>query len=469
MLEFFKINDPIRIIGALLILLAIRLPLILGGIDITLPEIGWMTLGEALANGKKMYLDVWDNTGPLAAGIYWILFNIGGKSQWLMQLLSILLVMHQAYIFNRTLLRNNIYNQKNYIPAVLYVIFMCMSFDFLTLPPVLIALSFLLQVLRSVIRLDNRSLDQEVFSIGAWTGVATLIYIPSIFFLAMAILSLASFRISSIRKLFLAIYGFVLVIVFYMSYPFFNDGLQEFLNQYVYSYFSLPTVKYITLPEIIRLCIAPGIFLTLAIFRTFTDRNFVNFQVSCQQIMLIWVATAAAAVFFSVDLAPYQLILFVPALSFFGTHFLLIQRRKLFAELTFLVSSGAIVALMYLSYHRSIPSDSFVDYKNYIATEDQIGKAIKGKKLLVLGEDISYYKNNTLATKYYNWDLSQKHLSKLNNYAIISAVYKEFEKDIPEVIIDQHGLAEQLFIHAPILAEKYVKDPNLNGVYKLKN
>ncbi len=82
MLTFFRVNDPYRIIGIFVLLLLLRLPYWISGDHLTLPELNWMLLGERLAEGNRLYSGVWDNTGPLSAGVYLMIEWIFDRSQW---------------------------------------------------------------------------------------------------------------------------------------------------------------------------------------------------------------------------------------------------------------------------------------------------------------------------------------------------------------------------------------------------
>ena len=142
MLSFFRINDPYRLAFVLVLLLIFRLPFIIYGIPLTLPELKWMLVGEAMANGKMLYRDIWENIGPLSAFIYQSVDFLFGRSQLAYQLISLILVFIQAVIFNRLLLINKAYNENSYVPALIYTICMSMTFEFLTLSPILILSEF---------------------------------------------------------------------------------------------------------------------------------------------------------------------------------------------------------------------------------------------------------------------------------------------------------------------------------------
>jgi hypothetical protein len=87
--------------------------------------------------------------------------------------------------------------------------------------------------------------------------------------------------------------------------------------------------------------------------------------------------------------------------------------------------------------------------------------AYSRKRILVLGNDISYYFGNHLATPYLNWQLAQAHFANLDYYSGTIAVYENLKKDMPEIIIDQEGLGEKLFSKVQILQTMYERQGKL--------
>lgn len=82
---------------------------------------------------------------------------------------------------------------------------------------------------------------------------------------------------------------------------------------------------------------------------------------------------------------------------------------------------------------------------------------IANKKLLVIGEDMDYYKNNSLATPYLDWRLAKRELSDLNNYENVSNIYENFRKDLPDIIIDEKKVMGNIFNRIPFLKESYLR------------
>ena len=105
MLGFFKVNDPYRLIAALGLLLIIRTTFYWIGIPLTIPEVKWMIIGESLGNGGIIYKDLWDHIGPFSAFVYELLYLLFGKTDIPYKVLSVILVIIQAGIFNFLMLK----------------------------------------------------------------------------------------------------------------------------------------------------------------------------------------------------------------------------------------------------------------------------------------------------------------------------------------------------------------------------
>lgn len=179
-----------------------------------LPELKWMLLGERLGSGDfVMYQGVWDYTAPLSVFIYKWLFICFGKSRIPYFVLSILLVVIQAGIFNNVMLRNKAYNSSTYVPALVYMVFMNAFFDFLTLSPVLLSMTFVLLAMNNLFkRMDNQTKDELFIFTGVYLGIAALFYLPTVWFFMITILSLVLYTGSILRRMMLLIYGFALVV-----------------------------------------------------------------------------------------------------------------------------------------------------------------------------------------------------------------------------------------------------------------
>ncbi|WP_020527938.1 hypothetical protein [Flexithrix dorotheae] len=458
MVSIFRINDPFRILGIFVVLLLLRLPMIINGLPLIIPELSWLLVGEKLGNGSRMYVDVWENIAPLSAGIYWLIDLVFGKSQIAYQVISSFLVLIQAIIFNQALIKTGVYKEKTYLPGLLYVVFMSISFDFLTLSPVLMANTYLILVVRNLFRFDNEAIDQDIFKTGFYIGIAALLYIPSTLFLIMAILGLAMFKTSSSRYLIMMVYGFTFAFIIYLVYLFTVGGIGDFYDVYILSFLSLNLERYFSPTQSFWLVLVPGIALVLGLLKARTERGFVNFQSNAQQLMAIWILASIFTLLITPKFATYQFIIFVPAFTFFTVHYLLLFKKRIFAEIAFWVISILVVFISYNGVYNFSSGLNPIDYDRLTVKKEE-SLPEKNKKILVLGNHLSYYQHQSIATPYYNWKLSQRHFGNMDTYSTLIEIYKNFEKDFPEIIVDKsdNQFASKLFNNIPLLEEKYEK------------
>ena len=132
LLRFFRINDPYRLIGLLVILILLALPFFIDPVGITHLELQSFVIGEAIHDGKLMYIQVYDSTAPLAAALYGLVDWIFSRSLPARHSLSLLLIFFQASFFAIVLIVNKAYNDSTYLPALIFGLLCFLSFDFLS-------------------------------------------------------------------------------------------------------------------------------------------------------------------------------------------------------------------------------------------------------------------------------------------------------------------------------------------------
>ena len=80
LLRYFRINDPYRLLGLLVILILVYLPLFIDMPGMTYPELKNLVIGEKVHEGRTLYSELIDSTGPLAAWFNGLLDLIFGSS-----------------------------------------------------------------------------------------------------------------------------------------------------------------------------------------------------------------------------------------------------------------------------------------------------------------------------------------------------------------------------------------------------
>ena len=462
LLRLFRINDPLRLVLIFLLLIGIRLTYLFDGVPLTALEIKWGIIGEKLSEGAAMYAEVWDNTPPLATIIFYLLTTIFGKISWANHAMALGLIIFQAYTFNAVLLKKNIHREKSYIPALLYVLFMGCCFDCMILSPLLISMTFLLLMLRNIFWLNDAALDEDVFSIGAYLGLAILTYLPNWIFIFFVLLAITFFRTASMRQYILFFYGLLLTVALLSLFYGWQSSFEVFFSNYLFTLFDFNfSESYVNMQSFAVIAGTLLFFLLLGIFKTYTERGFINYQNLCQLLMLIWTFFAIPTLFMGQQFAPLQILILFPPLVFFLTYFFLIIRRKWLSEFFFICFLATIGFLGYYSNY-------FLISNHYWRAKAQVTSNTQNKKVLVFGNNYLPYYQNKLATPYLNWEFVQKYFGKLEYYNITTTVYQEFEKEKPDLIIDEASFMPILAERIPILVEKYEQDATNKQWFWLK-
>lgn len=470
LLAFFKTNDPYRLVGVFLLLLVIRVPMFISGVPAILPELKWMLLGERLGSENLiMYKDVWDYTAPLAVMVYKWFFIFFGKTRVPYFILSLVLVVVQAGTFNNVMLRNKAYNSSNYVPALIYMIFMNAYFDCLTLSPVLLSMTFVLLAMNNLFkRMDNQTKDELFIFTGVYLGVAVLFYLPSILYFVVTVASLVLYTGSILRRMMLLVYGFAIVLGLASLYFYWFDNYLIFQHHAIKSLWVIETISYLNWTELSIVAIIPFALFLFSFYKVRQLGKYINFQEKIQQVMLMFMMSGFLALMMSREVSTYQLIFFVPTVAFFVTHYLLLIRHWLIAEL----STGLIILFVFFN-HLLFSNNWFhvgqiVSYEPLLVKESSYSEQVRERKILVTGNKLNHYQGASLATPYLNWSLSRIQLEDLNYYDNSAEVFVNFTNDLPEVIIDQEDIVPKLFSIMPTISSKYIQHEKYSALYMLK-
>ncbi len=466
MLSFFRINDPYRLIIIAIILIAIRLMLFWGDAQMA-SELHWMVIGESMNDGKNLYGDIWDNIAPFSAATYSLIDQVFGRSPNAYRIISIVLVLIQAFLFNAVLIKHKAFTENTYLPAFIYVILMNVFFDMSVLSPVLLSLIFIILAFDSIItHLVTKKDDQLIFFTGVYLGIATLFYYAAFTVLIATFASYLLLTGTSARRHLLLFFGFVMPIIITAIYFYLRGSAKEFYIDYVLSIFTVEAFMTLDFVSFIGIALIPLLFIIVAVVATFSAIGYNNQQQRVQKVMFFMLALGIAAWFVSRERSPYQLTIFALPASFFLAHFFLSIKKKWQAEVIFSVFLAVIIFVNIATYKKYAFTKKIISFEKLLVQKTDWDTIANEKKILVIGDDINAYKNATLATPYFNWQLSQQHLENQNYYDNITAIFLNFKKDLPEVIIDKKAMMESLQSNIPLLKTKYKK--HSDNVYVLR-
>jgi hypothetical protein len=457
MISFFRRLLPSRLVALVLLYLAIRVPLLLLGIPDTVPQLRAMLIGERLAEGFVLYRDIFDTMAPLSAMVYWLIDLVAGRSALVHQGLAGFLVLFQGLRLNTIFSNNGVYPEKSMLPALLYVTMGSIFFELDVLSPLLIGNTFVVLALGYLTSISKGAYNtRKLFKAGFMIGLAALSYLPFLFFLLVGAFAILFYASNAFRSFLLLLCGFAFPYAVAATYYLYTGALSQFIEFNLISSWRFRLDFLLEPSGLLRIWAAPLLLLLLAFYRLTSITMGLNYQAKFQQLMFVWLVAAMLVAFSGQVVSAATLLLFLPAIAYFGTFFF--QRKKPIrvwvTEGVFVVLLLAVVTIRY-SYPLGIQPYVGIDSSPLEVDQQPRHDVIQQARILVLGENLPYYTHNQLATPYLNWDLAQDHFGQLDQYDAVFRIYRHFAKEQPEYIVDEAGLMEELQYKVPGIFGQY--------------
>lgn len=456
MLRYFRINDPYRLIGLLVIMTLLSLPLFIDTPEVTVTELKSFVIGERVSGGHDLYQETIDSTPPLTSWFYGLFDMVFGRSLTARHIFAFLLLFFQSAFLGITLIDKKVFAENTYIPSLLFSLLVFISFDSIALTGDLLAFGVLLLALNNLIKeIEFRTpRDETSFNLGIFISIASLFSFSYSIYLPGAIIILSIFTRSSIRKYLLLVFGFtlphlILICIFNLK----GNASDLWQNYYLHN-LSFPSHDLISTTSLLLLCTVPLFYLFVSLFILTRDGHLTKYQSQIFQMMFVWFIVAFLQFFIASDFRPQSIITVLPPVSFFLTHFFLLIRRRKFAEMNTWILVAGIVTLAYLTRYNQIPQ---ISYNELIVKENTA--PVNNKKIVVLGGDQSVFRNNMLGSPFYDWDLAAPVFRNPDYYENLLLVSRSFDREKPDVIIDPENLMAGFFNRLPQLKAQYRKSP----------
>ena len=422
----------------------------------------WMVLGERLSEGYLLYVDVIDDTGPLSAGVFTGLHLLFGRSPIAYILLGKIIVLVQIYYWNSTLIKYRVFDENTYLPAIVMAALFHFSFDLMYLSPTLLGSTFLLLAFGQLFShtVLQKESSESTLLIGIYGGLATGFHWNFVFFLPFLILTGLAISSFTVRQLFLSIMGFLLPILLILVFYFWKDGLEHALQVWP-MVFSYPNYGY--QPSLSWL--APGAFPILLALIGFAISSFfrgatIN-QQKQRQLIIIWLLFSAGLFFLVKNNASYQLVVFLPAMTYFISQFFLLFNWTLLVKPAFfgLVLVLPLWTLNYWTTRTAVDTSYFVAAIDEITLPEKTG-------VMVLEKDPSPYLYKTLDGPFLNYNMSMRYLKQEKTLQQKAQVFQMVRRQKPQQVLDKDGLFKDLLDELPALKEFYIETSP--GVYSIK-
>jgi hypothetical protein len=456
-LRFLRINDPYRLLAILFFLIVFSLPLMINPPVITKPDLRAMVIGEALENGQLMYAEVYDPTAPLAAGAFGAIDWMMDRSVMGRQIIALVLIFFQAAFFGILLINNKAYNDNTYVPGFIYGLLCFVSFDFLSVTPELLGSTVLLLALNNLFREIEFRVERDgiIVNVGFYIGLASIFVFTYSIFLVAAFVILFVFTRISFRKSLLLLFGFFLPHVILVVLYFYKDALPALWNNFYLENVIHTDLNLISGKSLLLLGALPVTYFVCSLFMMTREARFTKYQSQLFQVMFLWIVFCVIEIFLTRQLSPHSLIIMIPSLAYFFSHYLLLIRRRWIAEMMLWVLIIGIISISNLGARGNIGA---IDYSRMFVSAPKRAVPVTDKKVMVLGDDLSIYRNNTLGGYFLHWPLSERTLNGIQYYDNVLKIDRMLQTVPPDVIVDQIGMFDKLAARIPSLGVRYKKE-----------
>jgi hypothetical protein len=370
-----------------------------------------------------------------------------------------LLIFIQAALWSIVLISRKAFTENTYVPSFIFGILTFISYDMLALSGELFGMTFLLFALNNLfVEIEFRvQRDEITFNLGLFVGIASLFSFGYIMFLFCVLAALFLFTRTSPRKFLLVIFGFFLPHLLFCSISYVRGTLSDVWEYFYLSNLAFTRQTFVSGTSLLTLLALPVFYFILSLFMLQREARFSKYQSQLLQVMFLWIGFSCLYLLYCKNLRPQHLIVFIPALSFLFSHFFLLIRRKRYAEINFWILIMGVLSVGYLARYNKFSS---VDYSKLVGTNVSLDNRHTGKKILVLENNLAYFRNNQLATPYLNWFLTEKIFRNPQYYENVTGVYHWFRADAPEVIIDRENLMSPFFERMPEVKKLYSRNGN---------
>ncbi|HNP06944.1 MAG TPA: DUF6427 family protein [Cyclobacteriaceae bacterium] len=459
LLRFFRINDPYRLIGLFIIIVLISLPFLIMPVGIMLSELKNLVLGQAIAEGKLMYVQVFDDTPPLASVIYGLMHLIFGKSLLAGHIMAIFIIIFQSSYFATLLINNKAYAENTYLPSLIFGLLCFFSFDLLSFSPELLASTVLLFALNQLFHEVEFKIqrDEITLKLGVYLGLTTFLVFSYWVFLLLTIFILITFSRAGFRKIALVVFGFMLPHALLFTLYYYKGATDLLWTNFYLSNLTFSGEMLISTKGLFVLAAVPLVYFVFSVFMMNREARFTKYQSQLMQIMFLWLLFALIQVLLARQVSPASLIPFIPPLAYFISHYLLLIRRKWRSELMLWLFLGGIVSVNLFSRSGKIVS---VDFTSLFPIANPYNQ-IREKRVLMLYENLNVYQHNSLGGYFLDWELSSPLFTDLSKYDHIEMISSCFKEDPPEVIIDKNNMMEGVIQRIPAIGLAYRKDGNI--------
>lgn len=455
MLTYFRLNDPYRLIGLLVIFLVIYLPLLIDSPEITYPELKAQIIGAKISDGHALYTGIIDYTSPLTGWVYAATDFVFGASLTASRVLGFIMLFIQTALLAIVFIERRAFPESSFIPPLIFAILSAFSFDTLALSGNLFATLFLLLAIASLFReIESREPGFEMVQrIGLSLGIATLFEFSFIVYVVGVLIIQLLFTRASGRKLLLLVVAFLIPHLLLIAFYSIGDGAENLWRFYYVPNLSFVKSSAVNWKTVMILAIIPLLFFLGALVTLNRESRFTKYQSQLVQAMFFLTIFGIVQAYYSNDMRPQSFLPAMVGFSFFISHFFAITIRRRFTEILFWCFALGTIGISYLHRYQVINDDAYQSL--FVQKADE--KNPKGRKVVALYDNLPAYSQNELATPFLNWKLSEEIFAEHEYYKNIILVANGFKNDMPEVVLDPDDKLKPFLDKIPELRSQFTR------------
>ena len=159
------------------------------------------------------------------------LFSIISQESLFSFLFASFLIFLQGAVINLIVAQFRISSEVSLLPGVFFILLASAIPEFLFLSPALIANSFLILVLLELFAVYKKYQPAgNIYNTGFWVGLASLFYVPDLFFIILVLVGLGSLKAFKFKERIVVLTGFITPYILTGVYFFWTDRFSEFLQ-----------------------------------------------------------------------------------------------------------------------------------------------------------------------------------------------------------------------------------------------
>jgi hypothetical protein len=259
-------------------------------------------------------------------------------------LIALLILIVQAFLFNKIINTYNLLGKQTFLPGLLYVTAGSLLSPFLVLSPTLICNFLILIMIERFLSIyKKQQVSSVMYDLGMLVALGTLIYFPFIAMLPLMWISLIIFRPFYWREWVAVIVGFITIFFFLAVYYFWNDSLNQFYQIWLPLGSKFPTNFNINLSDSLVL-IPVVIILVLGFFHLQKNffRSVVHLRKSFQLLFFMFIL-ALASFYLKSSIVIYHFLLCVPSAAALMAYYFLHAGRRWVYESLYFILFGSII------------------------------------------------------------------------------------------------------------------------------